>query len=222
MEKIMGIFIDITNKTFGRLTVVDRMPNVRKKTMWSCSCSCGNIIVAESANLKSGKTASCGCIRQEQARINGATVTTHGLTGTPLYIVWDGIKKRASTSRAKSKDYENYIGRGITLCDEWEDDFMKFYIWASSSGYKKGLQIDRINNELGYSEDNCRWVTPFTNSMNRRTSIDPSKLLIAEDLFEMGISIADIARELELGYSGLYQRLTKRRGIEKSIKHFKK
>ena len=102
--------------------------------------------------------------------------TTHGLsrekTGkrrhTKLYMLWSNIRYRCNNP--KSKDYHKYGGRGITVCDEWNRSYQAFYLWAMENGYCDGLQIDRIDNEKGYSPDNCRFVTPKVNSNNRRNS----------------------------------------------------
>lgn len=68
----------------------------------------------------------------------------------------------------KCKDYKHYGGRGITVCDEWLNGFQAFYDWAMSHGYADNLSIDRIDNEKGYSPDNCRWVTASEQNKNRR------------------------------------------------------
>ena len=68
----------------------------------------------------------------------------------------------------KDKDYANYGGRGIAVCKEWEDSFLEYYNWAMASGYKRGLTIDRENNDGDYNPSNCRFVTITENNRNRR------------------------------------------------------
>lgn len=94
---------------------------------------------------------------------------THGQSKDRFYQVWNGIKQRCYNPH--NKNYHNYGGRGIEVCDEWRNNFQAFYNWSMENGYKDGLQIDRIDNNLGYSPNNCRWVDKFTNNNNRRNNI---------------------------------------------------
>ena len=90
----------------------------------------------------------------------------HGLYYHLLHGVWHGMKQRCYYK--KNKYYEDYGGRGICVCDEWRNNFKKFYDWATKSGWKKGLYIDRINNNGNYEPENCRFVTPSESNKNRR------------------------------------------------------
>jgi len=90
----------------------------------------------------------------------------HGLSGHPLYTLWAGIKARCINPNHTA--YENYGGRGIKICDEWSEDFKKFYDWAVMNGYEKGLDIDRIDNDGEYSPENCRFVSRIKNCANQR------------------------------------------------------
>lgn len=94
---------------------------------------------------------------------------THGQSKDKFYQVWNGIKQRCYNPH--NKNYHNYGGRGIEVCNEWRNDFQAFYDWSISNGYKDGLQIDRINNDGNYEPSNCRWVDRFTNNNNRRNNI---------------------------------------------------
>ena len=88
-----------------------------------------------------------------------------GRKGTRLYRIWTNIKTRCLNPN--STHYQNYGAKGITICDEWKNDFKVFYNWAMSHGYSDELTIDRINNKLGYSPDNCRWVDMSIQANNR-------------------------------------------------------
>ncbi|WP_137748373.1 hypothetical protein [Acidovorax sp. NB1] len=90
---------------------------------------------------------------------------THGEEGTPLYVVWHSMKARCQIPSAGP--YERYGGRGISVCQEWSDSYVKFRDWALAAGYKQGLQIDRRDNDGDYEPGNCRWVTPVVNANNR-------------------------------------------------------
>lgn len=171
----MGKLIDITGEKFGLLTVLEYKGKTDDRhSLWLCQCDCGNKTIAKGNALKNGKKRSCGCLLM---RYWQTVNITHGLNKHPLYKIWVGIKDRCCNPNNKS--YKNYGGRGITICDKWRNDFKQFYD-DNIAGYRKGLQIDRIDNDKGYFPGNCRWATPKTNARNRGNTI----------MFE-GISISD-------------------------------
>ena len=124
---------------------------------------CGNKFKTAINLVNTGNTKSCGCYKK---RITGELNKTHGLNNTRLYRIWSHIKSR--TLNLKYKNYLNYGGRGITICDEWKNDFMSFYNWAMSNGYSDKLSIDRIDNDENYCPENCRWTTKTIQNRNRR------------------------------------------------------
>ena len=164
----MGKCIDMTGQKFGRLTVIGRTENYitpkgTKFSQWICKCECGNTCTAKVSDLKYGKTKSCGCLHNELARQRR---TKHSLSGTKLYMIWKAMKQRCSNSN--NKDYPNYGGRGIKVCDEWQNSFESFYTWAKNNGYSEELSIDRIDVNGNYEPNNCRWVSAKVQSNNTR------------------------------------------------------
>lgn len=119
--------------------------------------SCGGAFTTLHYGYKKSKTKMC----------RSCSKKTHGLNKHPLYAVWTCMKQRCYNPR--NPKYDGYGGRGITVCSEWLDSFQVFYNWAIANGYKKGLTIDRINNDGNYCPQNCRWATPLEQVHNTRT-----------------------------------------------------
>lgn len=95
----------------------------------------------------------------------------HGQSRTKVYAVWNGMKARCHNPKNKNKQYKHYGARGITLCSEWHD-FLTFKAWVDEQSPEDRLELDRRDNDKGYSPGNCRFVTPAINSLNRRSRSD--------------------------------------------------
>ena len=128
---------------------------------------CGTNFKANTNDINRGYIKSCGCYHKRRA---SETNKTHGLIGIKLYHIWVQIKGR--TLNSKHKQYNDYGGRGITIYDEWKNDFMSFYNWALSNGYSDKLSIDRIDNDGNYEPENCRWTTRIIQGRNQRIRKD--------------------------------------------------
>jgi hypothetical protein len=156
-------------KVFGMLTVLGEPFGVRRsgrrRTFVVCECQCGRIVAMDVSNIVHSANGSCGCNKPGMA-------PRHGQRQTPLYWCWSMMVQRCTNPNCHA--WPRYGGRGITLCTEWRT-FENFYEWAMQSGYRdlpdkpraERLSIDRINNDLGYNPDNCRWI-PFGQNCSKQ------------------------------------------------------
>lgn len=187
---------DITGKKFGYLTVIKQAGRTKNGVVkWLCKCDCGNQTVVGGWNLRSGRTKSCGCLQKKTVT---ALATKHSQSKTSLYSAWASMRQRCRNE--KNPNYKNYGARGVSVCSEWSE-FEPFMKWAISSGYKKGLTIDRIDNNDGYSPKNCRWVSHRIQANNTRRNIITK--VRGEDL-----TLAQIARKYSLPYRKLSYRFS--------------
>lgn len=155
----------IVGKRFGRLKVIEFSHLKNKSSYWKCICDCGNEKVVCRGALTSGDTISCGCFHKEHKAEFGFK---HGKTNTKLYGVWSGMVQRCTNPKASN--YKRYGGRGIKICDEWRKNFVSFYDWAVTHGYKEGLSLDRIDVNGNYEPVNCRWATLEQQQNNMRNN----------------------------------------------------
>ena len=152
--------LDLSNMQFGNLTVIKRADKTYNGNYkWWCFCQCGAVKAILGDSLKSGKTQSCGCFQRE---ITSKTNSKHKLRHSRLYSIWCGMKQRCLY--LNHTGWSRYGGRGITICEEWLNDFKAFYDWAMSHGYQDNLTIDRINNDGNYEPSNCQWLTVSENT----------------------------------------------------------
>lgn len=161
----------LVGKRFGKLLILE---NSGKRTkngniIYKCQCDCGRITYVSSHNLttKYNKTLSCGCYNRENK-------TKHNCCYTRLYKKYLSMKQRCYNPN--NPYYKNYGGRGITICDEWLNNFLNFKEWAYNNGYDDNLgsfdcTIDRINNDGNYEPSNCRWVNMKVQMNNTRRNI---------------------------------------------------
>lgn len=197
----------LNGQRFGKLIVVKYIySDNHGETYWLCKCDCGNEIIVKRTNLRSGNTKSCGCLHSD---VLAKRNETHGLSKTRQFSIWQSMIQRCYNPNTKF--YERYGGRGITIYDEWKNDFKAFYDWSLQNGYQDNLTIDRIDNNKGYEPTNCRWSTQKEQCENRSTT----------RLFEVNGQVYS-ANELSK-ISGISARLIKQRvdrdgwTIEKAI-----
>lgn len=194
---------DLTGKKFGNLTVLsifDRKGK-SKRVRWLCLCDCGKKVPVFGCNLTKGNSTKCSECGQKRS---------HGLSATKLYRVWGGMKSRCNNQ--KDEAYHNYGGKGIRVCDEWNNDYVVFNEWAKSNGYKSGLTIERKDCNGNYCPENCTWIPKSDQSNNTSRSIRIE--------FEGKImTLKDWSVHLNVPYARIQSRI-KQRGwsIEKTFK----
>jgi hypothetical protein len=193
---------DLSGKRFGRLTIISRAPDKickgnRKRIMWVCKCDCGNITIKNGDNIRKGNTSSCGCIKEK-----------HSMSYSRLYRIWHGMLERCNNKNHVY--FDDYGGRGIDVCDDWKSDFRKFMDWSLSNGYSEKLTIDRIDNNKGYSPDNCKWSTMKEQRNNTRAN---------RNLTYNGITmnVTQWAEMLGISRNTLFSRLRKGWNVEKAL-----
>ena len=147
---------------FGRLTLIDKVRN-GNKTKWLVRCECGNEKLVQGYDVIKGKTRSCGCLRQENT---GEMFRTHGLHGSRTYNIWKGVRHRINNPNCF--DYKDYGGRGITICERW-DDYENFL--SDLGECPPDYSIERIDVNGNYCPENCCWIHKSLQNKNKRNTI---------------------------------------------------
>ena len=158
---------DIIGRKFGLLTVIDRDYDFKsnKQTKWICKCECGNVKSIFRNSLIQGRAKSCGCMMYKGKK---GVNQTHGMSKTRIYREWSSMLRRC---KENSPDAKLYYNRGISVCEEWQNDFLSFYEWSMRNGYDDSLSIDRIDNDNGYFPGNCRWIPIEQQQSNKSNNV---------------------------------------------------
>ena len=184
-------------RKINKLTVLESLG----KDKYRCLCDCGNETIGDWKHIRRGAKKSCGCIR---GIIKPATVREHSRIGAkdhPLYGTWRGMLRRCYDE--KHQAYKDYGKRGITVCDEWQNDFFKF---VDSMGDRPTIAhtVDRLNVNGNYEPENCRWATKQEQSGNTRTTISVSlrgvRCTLAAARMALKVSEGAVRKAVEQGF----------------------
>lgn len=206
---------DLTGKRFGHIEVIKRLPNTserkfRTTVMWLCKCDCGETLEIKASDLTQKRMISCGCHKNKKA-LNMAI--KQNKDNMRLYYIYIDMKRRCNNPN--DQYYIRYGGRGIKVCDEWNDKygFASFYEWAINNGYANNLTLDRIDNDGNYEPSNCRWATHKEQSNNTSFNVK------AEYRGEVK-SLAEWASQLNLNPNTIYYHYHSGKTIEEIVFFF--
>lgn len=203
------MYKDYTNMKFGTCLALRRVGKTKKKAhhtrgvraIWELQCDCGKV-VQKSAKLMP-RTQFCGLNCPLYLKDASLRRSTHGKSSHPMFRAWGGMRERCG--RPTYKAWHNYGGRGITVCERWKNSFQNFWTDMHPT-WQKGLSLDRIDNNQGYSPENCRWATSKQQGRNRRTTKLSLKQM--EIAHSNGVKLRTIYARLRMGWT-LEDALTK-------------
>lgn len=157
----MSIIIPMLGKKFGQLKVLSLShKDTKGRYFYKCFCDCGKQTIVRGSSLRSQNTKSCGCVKR------GGRKPTHGMSNNPMYLRWKTMLSRCHNP--KSTSYKDYGKRGVVVCKQWHT-FENFLKDMGNPPYS-GAELNRVDNNKGYSPENCCWATDKTQSRNRRNT----------------------------------------------------
>ena len=190
---------DISGNVYNDLTVISfHHFDKKRNSYWLCQCSCGKQKIVRKSHLISGGVSSCGC---KKAIKCGNASRKHGAwaKNKRLYKIWSCMVGRGTGKRRR----EYYFDRGITVCDEWKD-VNNFFEWAIANGYQENLEIDRIDNNKGYSPENCRWANADVQNRNKSNNINITRngetKCLKDWCKELGLKYRTICKRIASGW----------------------
>lgn len=180
---------NLLNRKFGhRLVIAKGMIDENGRQFWVCECKCGDIKEIKGSYLLSGRSQQC----------TKCNLIKHGMKNTPEYFVWCNIVQRCCNKN--NPEYPNYGGRGITICDEYRYDFLRFFTDIGNRP-SENFSIGRIDNEKGYEIGNIQWETSEEQTNNRRITlkVDGKNISCNALSKKLGIDRETIRRMANLG-----------------------
>ena len=203
--KVKGKFEDLTGQRFNRLVVIRYLPKEERRTpqyAWLCQCDCGNTTYSITSKLKNGVQKSCGCYRKENENYLGDLTRKYKYSNKRLYGQYKAMLNRVYNK--EGREYENYGGRGISVCEEWLGDngYDVFAEWALKNGYDINAPhgectLDRIDNDGDYCPENCRWISNIEQQNNRRANV---RLEYNGEMY----TLAELSRMFDIPYDMVY------------------
>lgn len=188
---------------FGRLHILSDAPRVRGKRKVLCRCDCGTEKIIDAGSIRNGDVRSCGCLSREQVSVRSIT-HGHAVGGVlpSEYVIWANMRYRCSNP--KNKSFPRYGGRGIRVCERWDQSFAHF-LEDMGRRPSPSHSIERINNGGHYEPENCRWATPVQQANNKRgnhvITIGERSQTIAQWAREIGIKPSIIRGRIYEGWS---------------------
>lgn len=195
MEKLPN---DLTGRVFGALVVLGRAGTKGTSATWHCRCACGSVAEVRRNHLVTGHTSSCGCAKKAMAT-SQTHARTHGYFGTRVYKAWVNMKQRCLNP--KNARFPDYGGRGISIDPRWE----RFETFLEDMGEppSNNHTLERDDNELGYSKQNCRWIPMEEQAVNKRTNV-----FVEHN--GRRLTVAQWARELDIPTQTIHARIRRR------------